>query len=211
MSYHAPLNHSTQAIEFRRISKAVFEKRNCERRPPAVIIPGSMKSGTSALKYYLSLHPELVFPKDELHILNRLKNPLEGYEELMPYTTSQQLPAEKTAGYLITVGYGKKLKAVLPKTKLIIILRDPIKRAMSNYVHIMYKNSTTPGGTREIIQADRSSYKILPTFEESVLNPDGSVREENRLIFSGLYAKFIRQWMELFPAHQFLVLDDSGG
>ncbi|XP_071490198.1 heparan sulfate glucosamine 3-O-sulfotransferase 1-like [Diadema antillarum] len=205
--YCVHLQDSNQVLKYRRIDKTLFEKRNCERRPPAAIIPGSMKSGTSALKFYLSLHPELAFPRDELHILNRMKNPLEGYQEMMPYSTAQQTPIEKTAGYFLKVMYGRKLKAILPKTKIIIILRDPLKRAISNYVHLIYVNSTTPGGSHAVLTANESLYNILSTFEESVLNPDGSVREENRLVFSGLYAKLLRQWLELFPAHQFLVLD----
>ncbi|XP_071506030.1 heparan sulfate glucosamine 3-O-sulfotransferase 1-like [Diadema antillarum] len=199
------IRNATSFVGLRQISKAVFEQRGCKRHPPAVIIPGAMKSGTTALKFYLSLHPELAFSTYELHALSRGENPFEIYQEMMPYTTPQQIPAEKTAGYFVTVGYGKKLRAILPKTKLIIILRDPIKRAMSNYVHLMQKNSTTPDG---ILHGNGlSSYKILPTFEESVLSPDGNVRETNRLIFSGLYAKLLRQWLELFPAHQVLVLD----
>ncbi|XP_071506031.1 heparan sulfate glucosamine 3-O-sulfotransferase 1-like [Diadema antillarum] len=187
-------------------------RRNCSRREPKAIIIGSKKSGTTTLKNFLSFHPEISFAQRELKFVN--SNPLtnlDDYRDVMPFSTPQQLPMEKTPGYLIRTVTAERLHRRMPETKFIVILRDPVKRAISDYVHMRHVDDNSPNGAKLVrrgkLHLMSPRYELMNSFAESVLFPNGSVREYNCLVDSGIYVKYFRRWLELFPPDQFLVLD----
>ena len=124
-------------------------------KKPNFIIAGFPKCGTTSLHHYLSEHPEIFMPEQkELHfftfkILSKLKNGPK--DELVKET--QINSSEKYLSYFqnvkkeIAIGDASpsyinypseflKIKKYLNDPKVIIILRDPINRAYSNYLHL---------------------------------------------------------------------------
>ena len=131
-------------------------------KKPNFIIAGFPKCGTTSLHHYLSEHPEIFMPEQkELHfftfkILSKLKNGPK--DELVKET--QINSSEKYLSYFqnvkkeIAIGDASpsyinypseflKIKKYLNDPKVIIILRDPINRAYSNYLHLKREHRET--------------------------------------------------------------------
>ena len=131
-------------------------------KKPNFIIAGFPKCGTTSLHHYLNEHPEIFMPEQkELHfftykILSKLKNGPK--DELVKET--QINSSEKYLSYFqnvkkeIAIGDASpsyinypseflKIKKYLNDPKVIIILRDPINRAYSNYLHLKREHRET--------------------------------------------------------------------
>lgn len=110
---------------------------------PNLIIIGAMKCATSALHHYLSLHPSIVMsvPK-ELDFFVEGKNwnkGLDWYESHFD-TTSKQAKVYGEAspsytGFPAIPGVAERMHSVVPDTKLIYLVRHPIERIISHYMH----------------------------------------------------------------------------
>jgi len=122
---------------------------------PGFLVVGAPKAGTSSLYQYLQEHPEIYLPKQkELHYWSSealSENTLgPGDQAALPNVVTtwrdycrryEAATLEKQLGdvspsYLYF--YNRvipELKRKLPAVKIIIILRDPIERACSNYLH----------------------------------------------------------------------------
>ena len=108
---------------------------------PNLIVIGAMKCGTSSLHYYLGLHPEIeTSKKKELDFFIHERNWNKGiswYES--NFSDKGTIHAESSPNYTKYPwfkGVAQRMYSVVPKSKLIYILRDPIERIVSEYVHI---------------------------------------------------------------------------
>eukprot|EP00057_Strongylocentrotus_purpuratus_P000745 XP_001182330.2 PREDICTED: heparan sulfate glucosamine 3-O-sulfotransferase 1 isoform X1 [Strongylocentrotus purpuratus] len=189
------------------LSQDIRWARGCKKRRPDAIIPGTMKSGTTALKAYLEIHPAITFPDRELKFANHHKlEEFDEYNKVMPYSTPDQIAIEKTAGYFNRIPIVERLREALPDIKFIIIMREPIQRAVSNYMHMLVVNATT--GMLPVKEySSTPQYEIKSTFRESVLFPNGSLKTANRLLDTSRYVRYLKQWYRIYPRHQILVLD----
>ncbi len=111
---------------------------------PNVFIVGAMKAGTTWLSYNLSSHPQVFIPKRELHYFNNPKivgRNEKWYKRQFAKAGEAKAIGEKTAGYLLGEEIPKRISDILPDAKIIIVLRDPVKRAISQINHhIRYAN-----------------------------------------------------------------------
>lgn len=107
---------------------------------PNLIIIGAQKCGTSALHYYLDQHPDISMstPK-ELDFFIEKKNwgrGLSWYEK--HWSRNTIVRGESSPNYtanLIFPGVPEKISKVLPDAKFIFLVRDPIARIISGYIH----------------------------------------------------------------------------
>ncbi|XP_054764061.2 heparan sulfate glucosamine 3-O-sulfotransferase 1-like [Lytechinus pictus] len=184
---------------------------NCSRRAPSAIVIGTKKSGTTTLKNFLSYHPDVAFAEKELKFINNNDlSDLNKYIAVMPYSTPHQITMEKTPGYFIRLKVPSRIKSAIPNVKLIVIIRNPVNRAISDFVHMRYSDETRVGGAKLLKRSPKPGmirYEVSQTFRESVLFENGSVRENNALIDTGIYVKYFRMWLQYFPLDQFLILD----
>lgn len=51
----------------------------------------------------------------------------------MPPTLEGQVTMEKTPSYFVTREVPQRVKQMNPKTKLLVVVRDPVTRAISDY------------------------------------------------------------------------------
>jgi len=122
---------------------------------PDFLIVGAAKSGTSSLWYYLKQHPQIFMPEikepwffayanDPPNFsypkrLNKIITQFDDYIKLFVKLKSNQIAGEASPVYLFL--YEKSIhniKKYIPhwrNLKIIIILRNPIERAYSNYLH----------------------------------------------------------------------------
>jgi len=122
---------------------------------PNFLIVGAGKSGTTSLYYYLKQHPAIYMsPLKEPHYLicdslvkphlssgaHKYNTPIvkdfEEYKDIFSGAKDESQIGEASTGYLY---YYKdaipQIKRVLGNIKIIIILRNPIDRAYSHYLH----------------------------------------------------------------------------
>lgn len=106
---------------------------------PNLIVIGAMKAGTTSLHYYLSLHPEIYMSEDkEPSFFTIEKNWHRGvswYSSLFP--TDRAVRGEASPDYTKFPAIGgapKRIHAVVPDTRLIYLVREPIERIVSHYV-----------------------------------------------------------------------------
>jgi hypothetical protein len=120
---------------------------------PNFIIAGAPKCGTTALWSYLNEHPEVCMARiKEPHFFSKLNGQLEQglknfgpirsgrfrkgfkwYESLFNHKRDAKALGEASTHYFSAIDSANLIKETLPKVRLIIILRDPVKRLYSHY------------------------------------------------------------------------------
>tara|TARA_R100001369_G_scaffold90716_1_gene130139 strand:- start:188 stop:1096 length:909 start_codon:yes stop_codon:yes gene_type:complete len=133
-------------------------------RLPNFIVAGFPKCGSTALHYYLNEHPEIFMPKQkELHFFTshilQLQNKgsgdkeikktqiktLEAYKNCYGGVNAETAIGDASPSYLNYPSEFEKIRDRLNNPKVIILLRDPIKRAHSNYLHLVRSHRETLG------------------------------------------------------------------
>lgn len=164
---------------------------------PNFFLIGAPKAGTTSAFSYLIQHPA-VYPSTvkETHFFKDQDQFTLGHDYyLQSYfqgAESYALAGEGTPAYLPLADIvAPRIQHFLDgrMCKFIVILRDPVERAWSNYCH-RRRNKAETRTFMEAIEADRTG------------------KSEHHIIFSryyeqGLYAKHLEQWFSYFPREQF--------
>ena len=110
---------------------------------PTFIIAGVQKGGTTALSAFLSNHSQVSFAaKKEVHFFDRKSNANKKIESYLNsfqtwnYTQSIFPPVvgESTPFYIASRFACKRIAQEIPNVKIIILLRNPVARAYSEYL-----------------------------------------------------------------------------
>ncbi|XP_016349993.1 heparan sulfate glucosamine 3-O-sulfotransferase 6-like [Sinocyclocheilus anshuiensis] len=156
---------------------------------PKAIIIGVKKGGTRALLEFLRVHPDVRAVGAEPHFFDRFyEKGLLWYRNLMPRTLDGQITMEKTPSYFITREAPSRVFSMSRSTKLMVVVRDPVTRAVSDYAQTLTKN---PG---------------LPSFQNLVFknSTTGLIDTSWSAVRIGIYAKHLENWLRYFPLAQFL-------
>lgn len=110
---------------------------------PNLIIIGAQKCGTSSLHRYLDLHPEVCMSDEkELNFFVEQQNwrkGLEWYES--HFSGTAKIHGESSPSYTMYPNFSsvpQRMHTVVPEARLIYIVRDPIERIVSHYLHQWY-------------------------------------------------------------------------
>ncbi|KAM6898554.1 heparan sulfate glucosamine 3-O-sulfotransferase 3A1-like [Lycodopsis pacificus] len=159
------------------------------KKLPQALIIGVKKGGTRALLEFLRVHPDIRAVGAEPHFFDRnYDNGLEWYRELMPKTLEGQITMEKTPSYFVTREAPARIAAMSRDTKLIVVVRDPVTRAISDYTQTLSKKPDIP------------SFESL-TFKNRTT---GLIDTSWSAIQIGIYAKHLDNWLQYFPMEQIL-------
>ncbi|CAL8283035.1 unnamed protein product [Merluccius merluccius] len=159
------------------------------KRLPQALIIGVKKGGTRALLEFLRVHPDIRAVGAEPHFFDRhYDNGAEWYRELMPKTLEGQITMEKTPSYFVTREAPARISAMSRDTKLIVVVRDPVTRAISDYTQTLSKKPDIP------------SFESL-TFKNRTT---GLIDTSWSAIQIGIYAKHLDNWLQYFPMGQIL-------
>ncbi|XP_071387077.1 heparan sulfate glucosamine 3-O-sulfotransferase 6 [Centroberyx affinis] len=156
---------------------------------PQAIIIGVKKGGTRALLEFLRIHPDVRAVGAEPHFFDRFYDKgLEWYRNLMPRTLEGQITMEKTPSYFITKEAPRRVFSMSRHTKLIVVVRDPVTRAVSDYTQTLTKS---PG---------------LPSFQNLAFrnSTTGLIDTSWSAVRIGIYAKHLENWLRFFPLSRFL-------
>ncbi|KAL3875876.1 hypothetical protein ACJMK2_033785 [Sinanodonta woodiana] len=161
--------------------------KNVTRRLPQAIIIGVKKGGTRALLEYLRLHPKIRATGPEPHFFDKhYKKGLEWYRQQMPLTKSDQLTVEKTPSYFVTKGIPEKVYIMSKRTKLIVVVRDPVTRAISDFAQLVSR------------RPDVKPFEQLALVDNRTKMVDTSWT----ILKIGIYVKHLVNWLEYFPLRQ---------
>ena len=136
--------------------------------------------------------------KAKIKLLNKLCNFLRNQ---MALTYDHQLTYEKTPSYFSFRDAPKRVFDFNPKMKLIVIIRDPVIRIISQFVQYTVRN-------RFKIK-EQKDFNETVEFEKKVLELNGSVshRDGDAMIAPGRYVDHYKRWLEYFPQDQILILN----
>jgi hypothetical protein len=179
---------------------------------PDFLVVGVPKAGTTALHSALAGHPELYMSpiKEPKFFLTDGPPPTRGgpgdtltyrehiwrrsdYEQLFDGAPPEALRGESTPLYLYDPAALRRIKELIPRAKLIVVVRDPVERAHSNWTHLWSAGLEPVGDfVRACEEEDR---RIAAGW--------ASFWHYTRL---GLYGQQLQNLYELFPREQVLVL-----
>lgn len=127
---------------------------------PDFLIIGAQKAGTSALVGTLATHPDIYVPDyDHLHVSRS-----EGWGEVHFFNgpnwnyginwysslfTKNKICGEKTPNYMCSKLAMQRIKSVIPEVKLIVCLRDPVYRFISQVN--MHRNRDRRKGIKPVL------------------------------------------------------------
>lgn len=199
-AYHKAYSSSNEAIPSKFLESSIpsdSPKVNKQRVFPQAIIIGVRKAGTRALLNMLSLHPRIMSAREEVHFFDRRDNFDKGiswYINRMPLTSPDQITIEKTPSYFTHKEVPQRLSALSADIKLLLIVREPVERALSDYTQLSVKQTKRFGNTS--------------SFEKLVFAPSPSGIHENYPPISiSIYSKFFVTWLKYFQRSQILIVD----
>lgn len=181
---------------------------------PNMLIIGAQKSGTTALYHYLRQHPDVFMsPVKEPNFFAFENTPvrfydadgrlspitatavkdLDAYLELFKEWDGQKAIGEASPHYLYLKGTAQRIHRHIPNVKLIAILRNPIDRAYSAYLH-----------------ARRANREPLSNFFDALLQEESRIRSSHGYIYhytrAGFYYQQLVEYYETFSCDQLRVV-----
>ncbi|TRY89006.1 hypothetical protein DNTS_029293 [Danionella cerebrum] len=162
---------------------------------PHSIIIGVRKGGTRALLEMLDIHPEVTAAATEVHFFDWDENYFKGlqwYQDQMPYSFPNQITIEKTPGYFTSPVAPERIHAMNPSIKLLLILRDPTERVISDYTQVYFNRLENHKPVQAI---------------ESMLIKNGVLNSRYKAIQRSLYDVHMRNWLRFFPLDQIHIVD----
>lgn len=178
------------------------------------IIIGAAKSGTTSLYQYLKQHPSICMsqvketnffslegrkicfngPGDmETGAHSKSISDIKDYQKTFLHCKNKQLRGEASPLYLSDKNTPKNIFLKAPNVKLIAILRNPVDRAYSSYMHLVRDQRETIRDFRQALDA-----------EQDRINNNYS--EIWHYATNGFYYQQLMRYYSLFGAEQILVL-----
>uniref|UniRef100_A0A8D0GRX2 Sulfotransferase n=1 Tax=Sphenodon punctatus TaxID=8508 RepID=A0A8D0GRX2_SPHPU len=184
-----PQESSTTDEELSRGAGSTTTPDYGEQRLPQALIIGVKKGGTRALLEAIRAHPDVRAVGVEPHFFDRnYEKGLEWYRNVMPKTLEGQITMEKTPSYFVTNEAPKRIHSMAKDTKLIVVVRNPVTRAISDYTQTLSKKPEIP------------TFEVL-AFKNRTL---GLIDASWSAIRIGIYALHLENWLQYFPLSQIL-------
>ncbi|MFO1486098.1 MAG: sulfotransferase domain-containing protein [Verrucomicrobiaceae bacterium] len=177
---------------------------------PDFVVAGVQKGGTTTLFAYLNKHPQVHMPaRKEIHYYDRnFHKGASWYRSHFPLKSSVpkgHKVGEATPCYLYFPHAAKHMHMMNPDTKIIVVLRNPIERAISHYFHNRRKHKEDLDMPAAFLQEERRiarRYKALLQDEHAT---DWEVAHHGYKA-RGVYHRQLRRFRSYFPMSQLLIL-----
>lgn len=190
-----------------------------QRVLPDFLIIGAAKCGTTSLYDYLVQHPNVLQTFNgikEVQFFDRnFKKGLSWYKGHFPTKKEKRqaeiksdgniLVGEATPAYLFYPHCPGLIQETLPNVKLIVLLRNPIERAYSNYQHNVRQGWEKRSFFKAIeveLQTKKDDLDNFLSDLEQKSNPNHNIGYLAR----GIYVDQLERWFQHFSPTQFLIL-----
>ncbi len=133
-----------EAMTARAHERFAAERRRSARRRggalPNLVVIGGLKCGTTSLHHYLALHPEIAMsrPKELNFFVEELNWDLGADWYGSHFDASSPVRGETSPHYTNRPrfeGVAERMKHVAPDCRIVYMVRDPIDRMLSHYLH----------------------------------------------------------------------------
>lgn len=172
-----------------------------------VIVAGVQKGGTTALHRRMKKHPEIGMPRgkesyfffsDKVDWDNPDYTPMhERYVRRRPTT---KIYGEATPNTIFLEVSHPRIRVYNPEMKFIILFRDPIDRAFSQWKMFRYRRIEKMPFS-EAIREGRN--------RPAMQDPDSGRYKRYSYVERGLYAKQLTSMLDNFPREQFIWFDNK--
>ncbi len=138
-------------------------------RLPNLVIIGAMKCATTSLHYYLGLHPDIqMSASKEVGFFLTEENYARGIDWYASHFPDPALVhGEATPGYAYAPffnGVAERMVRTIPKAKLVYVVRDPIDRLLSHYVHEVAAGSEGRSFRAAMSDRERNPYLLVSRY-----------------------------------------------
>jgi hypothetical protein len=181
------------------------------RLHPDFVIIGAQKSGTTSLYKYMVQHPSvLAASKKEVHYFDiRYQNGDLWYRSHFPFsfiTKKNNFITGEASPYYIFHPYAlARMRQVVPKAKIIILLRNPIDRAISHFFHEKKRNREVFSLEKAFQEEEkRISLEYTKMLEDQSYN--SRIYKNYSYKKRGVYIDQLKLCYQFFPKEQVLVL-----
>ena len=170
---------------------------------PNFLIVGTAKSGTTSLADWLREHPQVFIPEEkELYFFADDRNWAKGLDSYRAHFQEAELATavgEATPFYAYFPEAVARMRSVLPDAKLILIAREPVDRAYSNWRHQYFRQVKEDRGFAELVENELAENARLPP-------PGRCDLDARRYLVHGRYHDQVQALLEHYPRSQLLVL-----
>lgn len=184
---------------------------------PSYLIIGAQRAGSTSLFSYLTSHPLVGAPTlKEVHFFDEnFPRGLAWYRRHMPSRRWQRSVAERanrapmvgeaSPYYLFHPAVPARVRATLPDTRIIALLRDPAARTYSHYQHERAKGRE-PLPFLDALQQEPARLAGLESRLLRDPNYRSSVHKNQSYAARSAYADQLERWFDVFPQEQILVI-----
>lgn len=175
---------------------------------PDFLIIGAQKAGTTSLYNCLKQHPAILpARKKEIHYFSQFyRKGLPWYLDHFPQRTAQQLSGEASPFYLFHPQSARRIAEVYPQIKIVVILRDPVERAISHY-HQQYRRGHEKLTMLEAFQQEPQ--RINKAWEKLLRDEQTSASKLQQCSYlkRGEYLPQLLRYEAYFPKQQIYLLE----
>jgi hypothetical protein len=187
---------------------------------PDYYIIGGQKCGTGSLYTYLNQHPNIQpsLSKEPSYYDRYFDRGLNWYKVFFPFKfhkfyyqkilKKKFVTGEASVRYLDHPFTPKRLKDVSPNAKFIVLLRNPIDRAYSQYTRVSGTKRDSLSFEDAIgKENERTEHDYQKMISDEYYWPADFFRLS--YLSRGIYVDKLKRWMEIFPKERFLILQSE--
>lgn len=190
----------------------LFRQATAARRAdPHFLIIGTQKGGTTTLYDDLTRHPHVLpaYEKEVHYFDHHYRRGPAWYRRHFPLRSTldrrHAVTGEASPSYLYHPHAPRRIAADLPEVKMVVLLRDPVRRAVSQYWHMLRVGKET----LPMAEAFRREPERLAGEHERILRDEhyfSRVYHTQSYRNRGLYADQLERYLVHFDRGQLLLL-----
>lgn len=175
---------------------------------PGALLIGAQRAGTTSLHRSLAAHPDLappVFQKGVHYFDTSYGHSLAWYRAQFPRGTATAY--ETCPYYLAHPAVPGRVAADLPQARAVVLLRDPVERAVSHHAHEVARGFEHLGFEAAL---DAEAERLAGAEELLASGPRGLVHpghQHHGYMARGSYAEQLERWFTAFGRERVLVID----
>lgn len=184
---------------------------------PDFLVIGAQRSGTSSLYKYLGRHPHVApsLRKEVGYFSGHYHEGESWYRAHFPLASRSAahrrlhgvklLSFEATPDYLFDPRTPSRISALLPDARFVVLLRNPVDRAYSHYLHMQRLGFEDLAFDEALDAEERRLHGDLEVLD---VDPDHQAKEWSRYSYvaRGRYALQLLRWWEHFDRDRFLII-----
>ena len=178
------------------------------RMLPSFLILGGSRSGNTSLFAYLTEHPNIMPGSLKAFFFFQYftNNKTSFYRSQFPIKRKNLITCDSTSSYFVHPLIPARVHKLLPSAKLIVVLRNPVERAYSEFHYTVTLGSELTENFEDVIKSE------LKRIEIGNKKPELKIENTNYNHFAfshlrdGLYVQHLERWLKFFPNEQLLVL-----